>query len=51
MTIVVEPNAPISFALNDEIEPSEKGGGKIANAVVRLVSEHDFESHRTEVFI
>jgi len=35
----------------NEIEPSEKGGGKIANAIVRLVSEHNFESHRTEVFI
>ena len=34
----------------NEIEPSEKGGGKIANAIVRLVSGHDFESHRTEVF-
>jgi lysophospholipase L1-like esterase len=35
----------------NEIEPSEKGGGKIADAIVRLVSEHDFESRRTEVFI
>lgn len=35
----------------NEIEPSEKGGGKIANAIVRLVSEHNFENHRTEVFI
>jgi lysophospholipase L1-like esterase len=35
----------------NEIEPSEKGGGKIANAIVRLVSDHNFESHRTEVFI
>jgi hypothetical protein len=35
----------------NEIEPSEKGGGKIASAVVRLVSEHNFESRRTEVFI
>jgi hypothetical protein len=34
----------------NEIEPSEKGGGKIANAIVRLVSRHDFESRRTEVF-
>jgi lysophospholipase L1-like esterase len=34
----------------NEIEPSEKGGEKIANAIVRLVSGHDFESHRTEVF-
>jgi len=35
----------------NEIEPSEKGGGKIANVIVRLVSEHDFGSRRTEVFI
>lgn len=35
----------------NEIEPSEKGGGKIANAIVRLVSDHNFESRRTEVFI
>ena len=35
---------------SNEIEPSEKGGGKIANAIVRLVSEHNFESRRTEVF-
>jgi lysophospholipase L1-like esterase len=34
----------------NEIEPSEKGGGKIAGAIVRLVGEHDFESRRTEVF-
>jgi hypothetical protein len=35
----------------NEIEPSEKGGGKIADAIVRLVSGHNFESRRTEVFI
>ena len=35
----------------NEIEPSEKGGGKIANAIVRLVSDHNYESRRTEVFI
>src|SRR5215468_6961184 len=34
----------------NEIEPSEKGGGKIAKAIVRVVSEHNFESRRTEVF-
>ncbi|HEY8462328.1 MAG TPA: SGNH/GDSL hydrolase family protein, partial [Blastocatellia bacterium] len=34
----------------NEIEPSEKGGGKIASAVARLVSEHNFEKRRTEVF-
>jgi lysophospholipase L1-like esterase len=35
----------------NEIEPSEKGGGKIASAILRLVGEHNFESRRTEVFI
>lgn len=35
----------------NEIEPSEVGGGKIANAIVRLVSEHDFGSGRTQAFI
>src|SRR5262245_65514165 len=35
----------------NEIEPSEKGGGKIAGAIARLVNEHNFESRRTEVFI
>jgi lysophospholipase L1-like esterase len=35
----------------NEIEPSEKGGGKIADAIARLVSGHNFESRRTEVFI
>jgi len=35
----------------NEIEPSEKGGGKISGAIVRLVSGHDFKSRRTEVFI
>jgi hypothetical protein len=35
----------------NEIEPSEAGGRKIANAIVRLVSEHRFESRRTQAFI
>ena len=35
----------------NEIEPSEKGGGKIAKAILRLVNEHNFESGRTEVFV
>jgi len=34
----------------NEIEPSDKGGGKIANAITRLVNEHDFSRRRTEVF-
>ncbi len=33
------------------IEPSEAGGAKIADAIVRLLSEHDFEKRRTEVFV
>jgi hypothetical protein len=33
------------------IEPSEAGGAKIARAIVRLVSEHDFGSARTAVFV
>lgn len=33
------------------IEPSEAGGAKIARAVVRLVSEHDFTQRRTQVFV
>ena len=35
----------------NEIEPSEAGGRKIANAIVRLVTEHRFESLRTQAFI
>src|SRR5215218_1075527 len=31
------------------IEPSEAGGAKIARAIVRLVSEHDFTRPRTQV--
>ncbi len=34
----------------NEIEPSESGGEKIANAIARLVLDHNFESGRTEVF-
>jgi hypothetical protein len=33
------------------IEPSAAGGAKIATAIVRLVSEHDFRHRRTEVFV
>src|SRR5215475_8562553 len=35
----------------NEIEPGEKGGEKIAKAIVRLINEHNFESRRTEVYI
>jgi hypothetical protein len=33
------------------IEPSVKGGEKIARATAKLVAEHDFRSCRTQVFI
>ncbi|HVF43768.1 MAG TPA: SGNH/GDSL hydrolase family protein [Pyrinomonadaceae bacterium] len=33
------------------IEPSVAGGAKIARAVVRLVSAHDFTQRRTQVFV
>ncbi len=33
------------------IEPSARGGEKIADAITRLVAEHDFTRHRTEVFV
>lgn len=32
------------------IEPSTKGGDKIADAILRVVTEHAFERRRTEVF-
>ena len=35
----------------NSIEPSEKGGRKIASAVVRLVQEHRFDTGRTEIFL
>jgi hypothetical protein len=34
----------------NEIEPSEAGGEKIAKTILRVVNEHDFEKHKTEVF-
>ena len=33
------------------IEPSEAGGAKIADAILRLLSGHDFGKRRTEVFV
>ncbi|HEU4454392.1 MAG TPA: SGNH/GDSL hydrolase family protein [Longimicrobium sp.] len=33
------------------IEPSSHGGEKIARAIVRAVTEHDFARRRTEVFV
>jgi lysophospholipase L1-like esterase len=35
----------------NEIEPSVIGGEKISDAIMKLLAEHDFDSHRTEVFI
>jgi hypothetical protein len=35
----------------NEIEPSAAGGRKIADAIVRLVSEHGFAKRRTQVFV
>jgi len=35
----------------NEIEPSEAGGQKITNAILRVVSEHNFDKCKTEVFI
>lgn len=34
----------------NEIEPSAAGGEKIADAILKLVAEHDFTRRRTEVF-
>lgn len=34
----------------NDIEPSEAGGGKIAETILRVANEHDFEARRTEVF-
>ncbi|HEX2724761.1 MAG TPA: SGNH/GDSL hydrolase family protein [Beijerinckiaceae bacterium] len=33
------------------IEPSARGGAKIAAAIARLVTEHDFARRRTEAFV
>jgi hypothetical protein len=33
------------------IEPSSRGGAKIAAAIARLVTEHDFTRRRSEVFV
>jgi len=32
------------------IEPSDSGGRKIAKTILRVAQEHNFETHRTEVF-
>ena len=33
------------------IEPSEKGAGKIADAIVALLQHHDFSSGRSQLFV
>jgi hypothetical protein len=42
-------NADEDYA--NPIEPSARGGEKIATAIARLIAEHDFGRRRTEVFI
>lgn len=42
-------NHPADYA--NEIEPSARGGEKIASAIARLLTEHEFARSRTEVFI
>jgi hypothetical protein len=42
-------NHPADYA--NEIEPSVRGGEKIALAIAEMVTGHEFERHRTEVFI
>lgn len=34
----------------NQIEPSEAGGEKIARTILRVVTEHNFEKRRTEVY-
>jgi hypothetical protein len=34
----------------NEIEPSNAGGAKIARTILRVVNEHNFEKHKTEVY-
>jgi hypothetical protein len=34
----------------NEIEPSDAGGAKIARTILRVVNEHNFEKHKTEVY-
>src|SRR6266545_1238738 len=48
---VIENARKQALDLPDDAVHTENSGWKIANAIVRLVSEHDFESRRTEVFI
>lgn len=41
-------NEPTDYA--NEIEPSEAGGKKIAQTILRVVVEHNFESKQTQTF-
>lgn len=51
------PLIDLRFVCDDEadyanpIEPSERGGEKIASAIMRLVEQHDFNYRRTQVFV
>jgi hypothetical protein len=42
-------NEEADFA--NPIEPSERGGDKIAAAILSVLSQHDFSSHRSEIFV
>lgn len=42
-------NQPADYA--NEIEPSSHGGAKIADAICRLLAQHDFVAQRTAVFV
>ncbi|HEX2091193.1 MAG TPA: SGNH/GDSL hydrolase family protein [Longimicrobiaceae bacterium] len=42
-------DAPEDYA--NPIEPSSRGGEKIARGIARVVTEHDFARRRTEVFV
>ena len=46
--IGVASGKPEDYA--NPIEPSVRGGAKIAGAIARLITEHDFSRHRSEVF-
>lgn len=51
------PLIDLRLVCNDErdyanpIEPSARGGAKIADAIKRVVTEHDFSRGRTEAFV
>lgn len=34
----------------NEIEPSEEGGRKIAKTILRVISEHDYEKRKTQIY-